>query len=528
MSNPNRSLGRRSFLASTLLAAGSVPAAASGTSSIRGRRSAAPRTLEVVATEEAELYYRFAVDGDVERTKTSDTVGANADNDALVGGADPDTVVVRGFTGNPGYGDAYDIDGEVVSFVRTAGSSDFYVRLGGERVPVDDLNDGDGPFDPGPARDLSRSVDGTFEVVSTEEAELYYRFAVEGDVERTETSDTVGASGNDALVGGADASTVVVRGFTGNPGYGDAFDIDGELQSFRRMGGSSDFYVRLDGQRHGVDELADGDESPALDAEVTCYHTAATVDAAEYDRVTLSMTDGTAVEFADGYAGETTFGYAGDHAVGDGDVTVDEFHGALEEITVVRGDRTQTFQAAENVPGSDGVAVRQLRDVVFDGSVVEPTISDLGPCELSVEFADGTVKSYAHDVGSERFGSPGRAVEAADFTHAPETLADFGVRVPNPAPDDPGADPAVRFDCAEATIEEREFVNRYLGTPGELTVTLTFADGSEQQRTLDDPSFPVTVGGMGDQDGETIEALRATDRAGRSIRVPNSSVGDCD
>lgn len=128
-------------------------------------------------------------------------------------------------------------------------------------------------------------------------------------------------------------------------------------------------------------------------------------------------------------------------------------------------------------------------------------------------------------MGSERFP---RSSRRGCGLHAPGTLTDLGVRVPNPAPDDPGADPAVRFDRTGATVEEREFVNRSLGTPGELTVTPTSADGSEQQRTLDDPSFPATVGGTGDHDGETTEALRATDRAGRSVRVPNSSVGDCD
>lgn len=370
----------------------------------------------------------------------------------------------------------------------------------------------------------------TLEIVATEAAELYYRFAVEGTVARTRTSEKIAASeGNDAIVGGIDQRTHVVRGFTGNPGYGDAYEIDGELRTFRKMGGASDFYVRLDGQRYDVDELAEGDGS----LDVACYHSAATVSGGEYDSVRFAMTDsygdgGTVVEFDDGYAGETTFGYAGDHAVTDGDVTVDEFHGALREVTVVRGDRSRTFSAAENVPGSEGVPLRQLLDVTFDASTVDPAISGLGPCELTVEFADGATKTYAHDMGSERFGSPGRVADAVDFTYAPDALPDFGVRVPNPDPaDEPPDDPAVRFDCDAATIAEREFVNRYLGTPDELTVALTFRDGARQERTFDDPSFPVTVRGRGDHAGEAIRRLRASDRSRRVLRVPNPSAGDC-
>lgn len=537
MSKQHRSFGRRSFLASALLAAGSAPAAADEVLFSRGRRPAVPRTLEVVTTEEAELHYWFAVEGTVEPTETSDTVRAEGGNDALVTGADPSMVVIRGFTGNPGYGDAYEIEGDVVSFVRTAGSSDFFVRLDGERVPIEDLNDGDGPFDPEPARELSRSVDGTFEVVSTERAELYYRFAVDGDVTPTETNDRVGASGNDAIIGGADPSTIVIRGFTGNPGYGDAYEIDGELRSFRRMGGSSDFYVRIDGERYDIDELADGGGS--LDAEVACYHSAATVSADEYDSVRLRMKDSygedaadmSVVEFDDGYAGETTFGYAGDYAVTEDDVTFDEFRGAVEEVIVVRGDRSQTFSAMKNasgLPKDAGVVMRRLLDVEFNRSTVDPTIENLGPCQLAVEFADGAEKSYYHDMGSETFGSPGRIATAVDFTLPAGTPNHFGVRVPNPDPaDDPRTEPAVRFGCTAVTIEEREFVNQFLGTPRELEVTLTFADGSQQQRTIDGLSFPLTLGGTGAYDGEVLRRFHAEDRHGRTISAPNPSVEDC-
>jgi len=46
-----------------------------------------------------------------------------------------------------------------------------------------------------------------------------------------------------------------VRGFTGNTGYGDAYDIDGTLVSFRKGGGTADYRFYLDGRPVSIDEL---------------------------------------------------------------------------------------------------------------------------------------------------------------------------------------------------------------------------------------------------------------------------------
>jgi outer membrane protein assembly factor BamB len=251
---PPGNLGRRSFLA------GMVGAAASSTTALAKPNEGVQRILEIVTTEEKRLYYEFAVEGRVEGTKTSDTVVGGTGNDAIVSAAGPNLTVVRGFSGNPGYGDAYAVEGEIVYFARTGGSSDFDLRLDGRSVSVDELNSRPDPTVPSPSTDIGRFIDGTLEIVTTEEKRLYYDFTVRGSVEGTKTSDTVvGGTGNDAIVSAAGPNLTVVRGFSGNPGYGDAYAVDGELVSFRRAGGSSDFFFRVDGRRFTLEELASED-----------------------------------------------------------------------------------------------------------------------------------------------------------------------------------------------------------------------------------------------------------------------------
>lgn len=104
--------------------------------------------FEVVSTDEGEeLRYTFTVRGTVERTRTSDDVAAG-DNDQI---RERDgRVTVRGVTGNQ-HGDAYRIEGRIVSFRRTGGDSGYVLRLDGLEVdPVSlgaDPGDGDGDGD---------------------------------------------------------------------------------------------------------------------------------------------------------------------------------------------------------------------------------------------------------------------------------------------------------------------------------------------------------------------------------------------
>ena len=124
MSNrPRSDLKRRSFLQGALLTAGSNSADIQSLMKPIVSQTASPQILEVIARDEADLYYRFTVDGNVEMTQTSETVAAGG-NDTIVTGTDTSTKTVRGYTGNPGYGDAYEIFGEIRSFEQTGGSRD--------------------------------------------------------------------------------------------------------------------------------------------------------------------------------------------------------------------------------------------------------------------------------------------------------------------------------------------------------------------------------------------------------------------
>ncbi|MGB9965621.1 hypothetical protein [Halobacterium hubeiense] len=95
--------------------------------------------FEIVASEWGEVEYRFTVDGAVEKVRLNGRV--KAENNDVVTENDDGTVTVSGFTGNEGFGDAFRFTGSMTDFERTSGDADFFVRLDGERVSVDDLLD---------------------------------------------------------------------------------------------------------------------------------------------------------------------------------------------------------------------------------------------------------------------------------------------------------------------------------------------------------------------------------------------------
>lgn len=219
--------------------------------------------FKIISTEAADLYYVFTVRGDVERTAVTDTVWASK-NDALITGIDEDTVIVRGFTGNPGYGDAYTITGELLWFQQTGGTSDYRLELDDTEIsPATIGAPSSRDFRPDPP---TRSqyvegypVEGVLEIVATDAAELHYTLVVRGDVEKTTVSDTVWASQNDTLIRGIDEDTVTVRGFTGNPGYGDAYRIEGDILAVSQVAGTSDFVIRFNGAEVTVHDLLLGE-----------------------------------------------------------------------------------------------------------------------------------------------------------------------------------------------------------------------------------------------------------------------------
>ena len=203
--------------------------------------------FEVLSTSDAaELDYQFEVDGSVEPTTTEDGVSAVGESNVEIVDNGDGTMTVTGRTGN-GYGDAFEVNSHVTTFERTAGESDFQLRLDGDDV-TDQFTDGG-------------SSSSMFEIVSTSpDAEIGYRFVVDGTAERAEASQENSSLGesNDTVTDNGDG-TVTVEGWTGM-GYGDAFSVTGPISGFERTAGESDFQLRLDGE-DVTDQLASGGSS---------------------------------------------------------------------------------------------------------------------------------------------------------------------------------------------------------------------------------------------------------------------------
>ncbi|EMA70775.1 hypothetical protein C461_00762 [Halorubrum aidingense JCM 13560] len=210
------------------------------------------RLFEIIATERGEVRYELTVDGGIEPVRLNDRV--KAEDDDRIRENDDGTVSVRGSTGNEGYGDAFRFTGAVTDF-RSRGDADFYIRLDGERVSVDELLDEDDDDEDDDDDDDSERL---FELIATERGEVRYELTVDGDIEPVRLNDRVKAEDDDRIRENNDG-TVTVTGSTGNEGYGDAFRITGSVIAFRSRG-DADFYIRLDGERVSVDELLDEDD----------------------------------------------------------------------------------------------------------------------------------------------------------------------------------------------------------------------------------------------------------------------------
>jgi hypothetical protein len=193
-------------------------------------------------TDGVDFNYTFTVDGSVERAAVGEREGE--DSDRIVEN-DDGTVTVSGFTGNL-YGDAFTVTGELTSFERTGGQSDYRLEFNGTDV-TENLTGS-------PASTVDRPVVGDGEALvvesTTQGADFNYTFTVDGSVERIRDDDfdldgERAAEDSDRIIENGDG-TVTVRGFTGNL-YGDAFVIQGEIRSFERTGGESDYRLEFNG-----------------------------------------------------------------------------------------------------------------------------------------------------------------------------------------------------------------------------------------------------------------------------------------
>lgn len=108
-----------------------------------GTGSSTEQKLEVLSVDSGPLFaYEFTVEGEVERIQDGSDTKAES-SDAVVDNGDG-THTVTGKCGN-GYGDAFELeDPTFTSFQADASPDDYYLRLDGQEVVVDDLLSGDG------------------------------------------------------------------------------------------------------------------------------------------------------------------------------------------------------------------------------------------------------------------------------------------------------------------------------------------------------------------------------------------------
>ncbi len=198
---------------------------------------------QIVVRSPTEVDYEFTTTGAVERIQDGSRLAAESRNDTITEN-DDGTTTVSGFTGN-GYGDSFLFHGDVTAFTPLEG--DFTIVVDGEETTAYELT---GQEPPEPKR-----------LVVTSPTEVGYQFTAGGEVERVRDGTRLKAEMQNDTVTENDDGSHSVRGFTGN-GYGDSFDVTGDISSFSPMEG--DFTITYDGEEVSAYELT-GQDPPASD-----------------------------------------------------------------------------------------------------------------------------------------------------------------------------------------------------------------------------------------------------------------------
>jgi len=183
------------------------------------------------------------------------------------------------------------------------------------------------------------------EVIARQSGELNYEFVVDGTAELHSTSGQVTAGHGDEITDNGDG-TVTVSGFTGNDGYGDAYIVDGSVQSFS-----------WDPEEYTFDVLVNGNVVDPLSFDAD-------------DSTTDTSTDDTTSD-------DSTTDTSTDDGSSTDDSTTDRPHlltidGTAEDVT------TYTFTVSGSVARDeansevtdDGTSWDQIEDIASDGKVV--------------------------------------------------------------------------------------------------------------------------------------------------------------
>ncbi|USZ72079.1 hypothetical protein [Natronosalvus halobius] len=218
--------------------------------------------------------YRFVADGPVTATDlgtspSGGSVSANG-NDTITEREDG-TYEVEGLTGN-GWGDAFAIDGDIVTFEAENADADadpaFWLEWNGEEIAVDEL-----VADKEEGTEDDTSGENELAILTEPGADrVRYRFVANGpvtvaDLGTSPSGNPVSANGNDTITEREDG-TYEIEGVTGN-GWGDGFIIEGDIISFEAENADVDtdpaFWLEWNGEEIAVDDLTgenDEDDEP--------------------------------------------------------------------------------------------------------------------------------------------------------------------------------------------------------------------------------------------------------------------------
>ena len=275
-------------------------------------------------------------------------------------------------------------------------------------------------------------------------------------------------------------------------------------------------------QRDETQETGSGD----LPVTVRFAGYRVTVDASQYNRVVLTMENGSTEEFTGQYSNQTTFAHSSyrgqDRTSGNNpaDEVFDQFNGPIREVTVESSDASATVSgSSRGVP--TGVQIN-CSNVTLEGE-------DIFLAGFQLDFTDGSYKDYSEaDFGRTlTIGSGGRRVDAA-YLRVYDDQSDIAgwFEFSNPDQNCNPSEPTTVFECTEVQITPEENIGD--DTIQERPVTLYFTDGTEQEISGLDAELPAAFAGEGENTGKIIEAIGVNRLAwGSYYYLVNPDVESC-
>lgn len=378
------------------------------------------RFVVVGATEDADLTYRFWVDGNVslETFPDSDVVAESGEEEISSQGQ---LSVVTGTTGDQ-LGDAFAVSGDVVAFERTGGDADWQLFDDGEDVTDDIPAELPEEYDP--------LTDRFAVMATTPNEEVQYTFWVDGDASLATDIDGLWAaeSGDEQI--SEDQGYTCITGSTGNE-YGDAFERDGEIVAFQQTGGASEYQLFDDGEdvtdEIPVEPPVEDDSQPEDRLVVMATTSGEEVSYRFWVDGDISLDtdadDGTAAEAGDEQIGQEE-GYAvvtgstgnqfGDAFVLDGELAGFVPTGGNSDHELLLGGEaiTDDVPAESPIEADDGEPENRLvvtattsgEEVVYefwvDGAVSLDTDADDGTASEAGDETVGEADGYTHVTGS--------------------------------------------------------------------------------------------------------------------------------